>query len=133
MAVKPKDIRAEIQNYTMPRAERGMPIIWYPQGVKNRNGKLAFVQKSQLGRNSVDVFVAGQRVSSFSACPHVSDPRLKLGVDQRENGAWDYTEEWLRNEEWKKSVDDAIFSVRKDSIAQKSTPQSKAKAGAASK
>ena len=86
--------------------------MWYPQGVANRNGKLAFVQKAQHGRNSIDVFVAGQRVSIFSACPHVTDPRLKLGVDQRENGAWDYTESWKKNEEWKQKVDEALLASK---------------------
>lgn len=133
MTVRPKDIQAQLANYTMPKAERGMPIVWYPQGVTNRNGKLAFVQNSQLGRNSIDVFVAGQRVAIFSACPHVSDPRLKLGVDQRENGAWDYTEAWKRNEEWKKKVDEAISTESKATIAERASSTkataSKAKAG----
>ena len=123
MTIKPKDIRNEISNYVMPAADRGMPIVWYPQGIANRNGKLAFVQSSHHGRNSIDVFVAGQRVSSFSACPHITDPRLKLGVDQRENGAWDYTEAWKKNEEWRKKVDEAISAAPK---AEAAAPKAKA-------
>jgi len=133
MTLKPKDIQAELNEYVMPNAERGMPIVWYPQGIANRNGKLAFVQSAQHGRNSIDVFVAGQRVSTFSACPHISDPRLKLGVDQRENGAWDHTEEWKRQEAWKKKVDEAISSCANKCPAKPKATTTKAKAEAASK
>jgi hypothetical protein len=125
MVVRPKDIQAELTNYVMPKAERGMPIVWYPQGITNRNGKLAFVQNATHGRNNIDVFVAGQRVSSFSACPHATDPRLKLGVDQRENGCWDYTEEWKRQEAWRASVDEQLAALKKPAQKKPSTANSK--------
>ena len=90
--LRPMDIQDEVREYTMPEVYRGMPVIWYRNGsVHNlKDMTVGFIIKFTPAH--VTLLLPEFRVSRRDAVPHISDPRLKLGVDHRENGAWDYTE-----------------------------------------
>lgn len=110
----PKDIQADMQKYKQPTVYRGMPVIWHPHGiVSNRGAVVAFVTSCHPNRNNVALFIPGHRFGIRESVLHVSDPRLKLGNDQRENGAWDYTEAHLEDQKQRESLLDRIGSLEK--------------------
>lgn len=79
-----------IRNYKMPAPYVGAAVVWYATGAPQRNAaQLAFVR--HVGTRNIGLQLpTGTRVD---AVRHVSDPKLQLSADQRENGAWDFTEQ----------------------------------------
>lgn len=87
----------EINNFEMPEIREGAAIKWYPYGTAERNALLGFV--TRVKPRSIAVWtINGLRYENVR---HVSDPKLKLNRDQREDGAWDYSDEFKLNEEFK--------------------------------
>ncbi len=123
VTLRPQDIQDEVQSYNMPEVKRGMPVVWYPQGQIGSIWKMALVEKAQSGRSNVTLFVGGTHVPIRDAVPHVSDPRLKLGPDHREMGAWDYTEEYLDNQKKLEEFEKRLTALEKGS----KPPRSQAK------
>lgn len=122
--VRPSDIQDEVASYTMPEVSNGLAVVWYPQGVENRSGQLAFVSQAYDGRNNVTLFIAGHRNPLVEAVPHISDPRLQLGPDVRESGAWDYTAEYKAENQWRAELDERLTSIEKKiSMVEKKIPK----------
>ena len=113
-ALRPQDIKDEVSAYKMPEAKRGMPVVWYPQGTTGTNWKMALVGKAQEGRSNVSLFIGGTHVAIRDAVPHISDPRLKLGPDHREQGAWDYTEEYLEKKKQIAALERRVATLEKN-------------------
>lgn len=87
----------ELANYTMPEIREGAPIRWYRTGTAVRDSILGFV--TRVRHRSVSVWLTtGLR---YDTVRHLSDPKLKANSDQREQGAWDYTEDYKTQEEIK--------------------------------
>jgi len=85
------DIAGELSSYKMPPTYIGEPIIWFRHGQKARP-IAAFCARFQSASQNIDVLIPTESEQTIESVPHISDPRLKLGVEQMENGAWDYSE-----------------------------------------
>jgi hypothetical protein len=97
--------------FDMPQATAGLPILWYPLGQHDRTNCMVAYMIHCGHRTAVILTSTGQR---RDAVRHLSDPKLKLSDDQRENGAWDFTEEYKRVKEMEKT-----FLDRMDLIEQR--------------
>lgn len=80
---------AETKQYIMPKPPRGAPVVWFVHGRKSDSPEVGFVIK--VGASSVTVQLASGICRE--AVRHIDDPRLEMNEFQRENGAWDFTEE----------------------------------------
>lgn len=89
------------ESYAMPQATAGLPIVWYPMGMYDRTNRMVAYMVHCGNRTAVIQTSTGQR---RDAVRHLSDPKLKLSDDQRENGAWDFTEEYVRGREMEKTL-----------------------------
>lgn len=125
-----KPTHEEIMKFTMPPIEHSAPVVWYALGERHSRAKeVAFVLHT--GGRTISLYTA--RGVRIDAVRHVDDPKLRLSVEQRENGAWDYTPEYLRLRELEervaelhKVVADLEKSVK--SRPRKSTPEERAAA-----
>ena len=112
-----------IQNFVMPTIKQGMPVRWYPHGeIDGRTPEIGFAVK--VGGRSIVLRTASgiQR----DTVRHIDDPKLKLSVQQRENGAWDYTEDHLAQQELLTELQTQIDSLKK-TVAQLTIAVGKAK------
>lgn len=80
--------REAAMKFVMPKPARGQAIVWYPHGVKDCNSEVAFVL--QVGtRNIILSRASGVCEESVR---HIDDPKLQFSAEQRESGAWDFTD-----------------------------------------
>jgi hypothetical protein len=83
----------EIENWVMPTVSLGQPVIFYPDGtpIKRSGRPLALGFVTQKGRRSITLRMPDG--TAKMGVRHVGDPKLQMGAgDQRENGAWDFTD-----------------------------------------
>ena len=93
---------AAARDFNMPTVEVGCPVSFYPNAQKNQYAQLAFVVRvSKTGRN---VMLRNANGQVHEGVRHYDDPKLDWNVDHRENGCWDYTDEWKRSEEQAKDI-----------------------------
>jgi len=98
----------KIENFVMPLVSSGMPVKWFPFGVRDgRDTEIAFVVKAS-GRNVNLRTAAGQ---FRSAVRHVDDPKLSLNAAQREAGAWDFTDEWYQEKKIKSDIEKRLAQL----------------------
>ena len=94
--------RAAAAKFKMPSVDVGCPVSFYPHAQKNQYAQLAFVVRvSKTGRN---VMLRNANGQIHEGCRHYDDPKLDWNIDHRENGCWDYTDEWKRAEEQAKDI-----------------------------
>ena len=81
----------ELHNFVMPEVVVGTPVTYYPTGmIEGSDVRVGFIIRiSRSGRNVVVRTADG---GHFESVRHIDDPKLKLNVDHREAGAWDFTE-----------------------------------------
>ncbi len=83
--------QSAIENFQMPYVKVGQPVLWFPGGLRTgKDPHVAFVLKASQRNMSLKT-IGGMR---YDAVRHIDDPKLKMNEDQRENGAWDYTDEF---------------------------------------
>lgn len=104
-----EQLRREIQEYVMPRAATGSPVLWYRTGRKNCEPMVAYML--HCGGRTVQLFLTSGRRQD--AVRHIDDPKLSLSVDQRESGAWDFTQETKDYAEFRKSLEDRLERIEK--------------------
>ena len=80
----------ELHNFKMPEVVVGTPVTYYPTGmIEGSDVRVGFIIRvSRSGRNVVVRTADG---GHFESVRHIDDPKLKLNVDHREAGAWDFT------------------------------------------
>ena len=94
--------REAASKFEMPKVDVGCPVSFYPHAQKNQYAQLAFVVRvSKTGRN---VMLRNANGQIHEGVRHYDDPKLDWNVDHRENGCWDYTDEWKRSEEQAKDI-----------------------------
>lgn len=81
-----------IVEYTMPRPCRGQAVTWYAHGTANGPGETGFVM--EIGKRNIVLHRASG--VCMDGVRHIDDPKLKLSAEQRESGAWDFTDESKR-------------------------------------
>lgn len=116
----------EISQYQMPHVDIGTPVVWYAKGERRGSeAEVGFVMHCG-GRNVVLYTARGRRVD---AVRHVDDPKLRLSMEQREMGAWDFTPESKRILALEQAVEDLSKQVH--SLEQNAAkPKRNAKKGA---
>jgi len=81
----------QIISFEMPKVKAGTAVLFYPTGRADSHLTVAFlVRTSRTGRNVMLKTVDGH---VYDAVRHVTDPKLDINSDHRENGAWDFTDE----------------------------------------
>jgi hypothetical protein len=97
-----------VKAFTMPKACRGQAVTWYPSGAKSSAAETAFVL--EVGKRNVVL----QRASglAIASVRHIDDPKLQLSAEQRESGAWDFTDEAKQMLELQKIVKETAEKVR---------------------
>lgn len=81
----------------MPEVLQGTSVSWYRNGVKEgKDPELGMIAKIHGTRRTVTIRLAAGNV--VASVRHIDDPKLRLSVDQREFGAWDFTPEFKRQE-----------------------------------
>lgn len=85
------DIAQELAHYKMPPTYIGEPIVWFRSAQRTRP-IAGFCARFHPSSSNIDVLIPTESETVVESVPHISDPRLKLGVEQMENGAWDYSD-----------------------------------------
>ena len=83
----------EIEQWEMPNVSLGQLVIFYPDGtpIKRSGRPLALGFVTQKGRRSLTLRMPDG--TAKMGVRQVGDPKLQMGTgDQRENGAWDFTD-----------------------------------------
>lgn len=99
----------QIMNFQMPRVRHGELVAWYPTGTRSQAPEVAQVFRVS-GRN-VHLVTATKGVKE--AVRHIDDPKLKLNSDQREMGAWDFTEAAKENAQRLEELEDEVRLMRR--------------------
>jgi hypothetical protein len=79
----------QIAEFVMPKPCRGQAVTWYASGTRSGVGEMAFVL--EVGRRNIIVNLASG--VNMETVRHIDDPKLQLSAEQRESGAWDFTED----------------------------------------
>lgn len=112
-------------SYKMPAITAGTIVRYFPSGTRTaRRPDIAQV-KTVSERSVVLVLTWGQQIDTVR---HVDDPKLTLNADQRENGAWDYTDEHYQRAAWEQSVEKRLSELE-SGIPEKTKPASKPSGG----
>lgn len=77
-------------SFEMPRANPGMQILWYKRGFYDRTSREVAYMLHCGENTAVIISCTGRRADAIR---HIDDPKLQLNPDQRENGAWDFTDD----------------------------------------
>lgn len=98
----------KIESFVMPYVSAGVPVKWFPFGVRDgRDTEIAFVVKAS-GRNVNLRTAAG---GFKSAVRHVDDPKLSLNAAQRESGAWDFTDDWYQSNKNRSDIEKRLAQL----------------------
>lgn len=116
--------RQRIQDYSMPQVPVGTPVIWYRYGRARRQDAMIGYMIHCGARNATIFLANGRRMD---AVRHVDDPKLDLNVDQREQGAWDFTQEYKDFKEFRNEVNKRLLEME-NAIAGLQSPDKQKKA-----
>lgn len=98
---EPPPVPNPIFDFKMPKPGIGETVVYWKRGEVFGVPDIANILR--VGERNCVVKVAG---IAYHSVPHISDPRLKLNVDQRSSGAWDFPVD-------KEKVSDQIKAVEK--------------------
>lgn len=81
-----------IEQYQMPKPTIGSAVVFYKYGTKvqSRDPEIGFVLKAHARA----IVIRTANGDFKGEVRHLADPKLQLSEEQRENGAWDFTEEY---------------------------------------
>lgn len=91
----------DIVNFRPPEATVGTQVVWYMHGRKRKVDSLIGYIIHSGSRTATIYLCNGRRVD---AVRHVSDPKLSLSPEQREQGAWDFTDEHYEMKKFRSEV-----------------------------
>jgi seryl-tRNA synthetase len=85
----------------MPEVAVGTQVLWYRYGRRRKqDAMVGYI--IQAGARTATVFLANGR--RMDAVRYIDDPKLDLSADQREQGAWDFTEDYRELQKFMKSI-----------------------------
>lgn len=104
----------DIRNFVAPIPDDTQIVRWYSTGDPEKGGSadVALICRVDKRMVSLAVMTGNSRGKTFHSVRHVSDPKLKLGPDHRIDGAWDFTAEHLRRQEWETKIENQIAALR---------------------
>jgi len=97
--------------FTPPSISAGMQVIWYRHGVRRESDSIVGFMLHKGRRTSQIFLINGRRVD---AVRHIDDPKLQLNADQREAGAWDFTEGHKDYIEHRQKTEARLDQIEKD-------------------
>jgi hypothetical protein len=112
MAKQESEIDMQVLNsYRMPRANPGMQVLWYRNGTRDRT-RVEVAYMLHAGERTANIYalISGRRVEVVR---HVDDPKLLLNADQRENGAWDFTDDFKEAQRERAELGDRISTLER--------------------
>jgi hypothetical protein len=117
----------ETKQFVMPRPKRGSAVIWYPHGLPSDTSEIGFVVKVYA------TSIVLQLASGYTkeGVRFIEDPRLKDNVHQRENGAWDFSEETRKLVTFEKRLEDLEARLAKHEACHAEEGQSVKRKGSA--
>jgi hypothetical protein len=80
----------EIDSFVMPTVDHGAVVAWYPNGLPSDRPQVGYVIRVQ--HRGLTIMTAANGVRDIVR--HITDPKLRLNPEHRENGGWDYTEDY---------------------------------------
>lgn len=96
----------KVNSFRMPKAPPGIQVLWYRNGVRDKTRvEVAYMLNAGERTASIHAMMTGRRIDSVR---HVDDPKLLLSNDQRENGAWDYTDDYKEFMNFQKQIEDRL-------------------------
>lgn len=96
----------KINSFRMPKAPPGIQVLWYRNGIRDKTRvEVAYMLNAGERTASIHAMMTGRRID---AVRHVDDPKLLLSNDQRENGAWDFTDDYKSFLDFKQQVEDRL-------------------------
>jgi len=106
-------------SFEMPNVKVGQAVRYYlfgqranPPDDSSDRVQIAFVQKVGKSRRNVVVRLATGDVKE--QVRHIEDPKLKKNVHQRQNGAWDHTEDQFDTERVLADVKKRLDAIESD-------------------
>lgn len=103
-----------LNSFVMPTVRQGAIVRFYPSGRRTaRQAEVATVLRVS-DRSVVLRIESNVRMDTVR---HVDDPKLNLNRDQRETGAWDFTEEHYERAAWFEQVDKRLKSLESKAVS----------------
>jgi len=106
----PQPFTQDQLNYRQPRCTVGTAVLWYRNGLRDRTVVEVGYMLQCGERTSVISTSGGRRVD---AVRYIDDPKLMLSPEQRENGAWDFTDDFRDRIETKQVLKKWIDDVER--------------------
>jgi hypothetical protein len=100
----------DIDTFVMPRLLSGQTIRWWGDGTTHRPPTIAIVVA--VGRRSIQLRTASGMVKNEAR--HIDDPKIRMNEEQRRDGAWDYTDEYLENQRIMGSILNRLDALETD-------------------
>ena len=98
----------EVDSFKMPTVELGVPVKWYKNGEIDGNPPLlAFVERA-TNRALVLRLSDGSKRETVR---HIDDPKLRLGITQRDSGAWDYSDWYLETKKFHEELCERLHAL----------------------
>jgi len=114
-----EQMHADQANFQMPGVKIGQSVRWYRFGQRSSKSddskdrvEIAFVQS--VGKSNRNVVVRLATGAIKEQVRHIADPKLTKNKHQRENGAWDYTEEQIHVERLVSEVASRMIGIEND-------------------
>lgn len=103
---------AAMMNFRMPTIQIGQSVVWHQFGQKEHGrGEISFViAVSPSGRTIAIRRPTGHCIEGVR---HINDPKLQLDIG-RENGAWEYTEEFTAYLKFRDETEQTIQMLTED-------------------
>ena len=94
--------------FEMPQVLQGTAVFFYPFHDQGQPRLSWVVRISRTGRNLMLRTADGKIMEGVR---HVDDPKLEWNNDFRENGSWDFSDEWKRLEKEHKDIEARIAAL----------------------
>lgn len=102
----------QVAAFKMPQVLPGTAVFWYKNALKSSDPQIGYVLK--CASRSVQLYIPRTNQIMY-VCRHVDDPKLRLNSDQREDGAWDFTDEYREIKRFREEI-----GARLEALEQKS-------------
>lgn len=112
-------LQQSINEYRMPRANTGLLVLWYRNGHRDRT-RVEVAYMLHAGERTATIYsLMSQR--RVDVVRHVDDPKLQLNPEQRENGAWDFTDDYKAQHAFRESIEERISAMERQMARWSST------------
>ena len=114
-----KPTHEEIEAFKAPKAKFGQPVAYYINGVKDTSRKPELGWVIRTGERTIHLYVVSATGGTLvrESVRHIDDPKLQLNADQRESGAWDFTDYDKEQTALRDEMNDRFDAIEKAVVA----------------